>query len=144
MPVDGPQIRRAAGELREMLDRGPALSRRSMGAVLLNCDEAQLFSPKSSLLNRLIAAYLLESGRFTLCPGMVEAVEERDHKYHGLGSPGQRADGGCRSRHPQAWTACDRRNPNRRATAKTARSGLSEHLEGNNLVAQHLGVGAAT
>ena len=24
---------------------------------------------------------LLESGRFTLCPGMVEAVEERDHKY---------------------------------------------------------------
>lgn len=58
----------AAKAVKPSLDA--SLRKRKLGQVLLNCaDEKTLFSGRSSILNRLIAAYLLLDGRFTLHPG---------------------------------------------------------------------------
>jgi hypothetical protein len=66
--------RKAAGKM------SPDLSLRGT-SVDLNCTETQLFSPRSSILNRLIAAYLLNKGAFTLLEkdsGKIKTPPKRD------------------------------------------------------------------
>lgn len=61
-------FRHAAGIVKPALDS--RLLKRKLGRVLLNCPtERDLFSGRSSILNRLIVAYLLIDGRFELFPG---------------------------------------------------------------------------
>ena len=56
--------RSAAAKIADKLDT--KLKARQSGKIWLNCSETDLFSPKSSILNRFIAAYLLNGDRFEL------------------------------------------------------------------------------
>ncbi|HEY0553291.1 MAG TPA: hypothetical protein VGG20_03440, partial [Thermoanaerobaculia bacterium] len=49
---------------------------REVGEVFLNCDRESLFEPRSSILNRLITAWLLENNRFKLLPSPGTIVGE--------------------------------------------------------------------
>lgn len=57
--------------------------RRGLGKIWLNCSPADLFSPKGSVLNRLITAYLHVRGRFELVetPGKIVDLKKEDGVY---------------------------------------------------------------
>jgi hypothetical protein len=51
---------------------------RGFGNIWLNCSETELFSPRSSVLNRLICAYLYNNQRFRLFEGRIVTPIKRD------------------------------------------------------------------
>jgi NAD(P)-binding Rossmann-like domain len=59
----------AAKKIAPALDE--RLPPRGFGKIWLNCSETALFSPQSSILNRLITAYLYEKQRFQLLEGKI-------------------------------------------------------------------------
>jgi hypothetical protein len=68
-------------EIARAIDRAlqDVLPFREVGEVFLNCDGESLFEPRSSILNRLIIAWLLENKRFTLLtpPGVIAGEPEK-------------------------------------------------------------------
>jgi hypothetical protein len=72
---------RAAEKIQLPFDKNKYLAKRRIGPVYLNCTEEQLFSPRASILNRLIVAALLKEKRFELLPGEIAHVTKRDNLH---------------------------------------------------------------
>jgi hypothetical protein len=69
-----PYYLNAAARIADKLDEAPELTARCH-RVWLNCPPGRLFGRSSSILNRLVTAYLLHRGRFQLIEGYVETVK---------------------------------------------------------------------
>lgn len=109
----------AADKISGALDA--VLKPRRLGKISLNCSLGDLFSPKSSVLNRLITAYLYRGRRFELveAPGkIVELKKEVDGGYavtfEGAGAPTtvdnvivrHGPDKALMKSFPRLWAAC--------------------------------------
>ncbi len=68
----------AVSKIADDLDK--KLVKRNVGQVWLNCSEENFFGQGSSVLNRLIATYLYNRGRFTLHSGKIRSVEKNNNK----------------------------------------------------------------
>jgi hypothetical protein len=71
-----PHYLNAAKSIAEKLDQAPELKARSLNQVWLNCPPGRLFGRSSSILNRLVTAYLLHRERFQLIDGYLDTVEQ--------------------------------------------------------------------
>jgi hypothetical protein len=104
-------------------DLEKVLHERKVGVIRLNCTKDKLFSPKSSVLNRLIVAFLLRKGWFGLYEGgeVVTPVAMVDGRYqvHFKDRPGpplpvdeiilrHGPDRALEKGFPEIWKACER------------------------------------
>jgi hypothetical protein len=69
-----PYYLEAAKSIAERLDAAPELKARRLHQVWLNCPPGSLFGRSSSILNRLVTAYLLHRKRFQLIEGHLDTV----------------------------------------------------------------------
>jgi len=74
-----PYYRTAAQRIAEKLNQAPQLRARSLNPIWLNCPPGRLFGRSSSILNRLVTAYLLHRERFHLIDGYLDTVKPEDN-----------------------------------------------------------------
>jgi hypothetical protein len=77
-----PHYLNAAKGIAEMLDAAPELKARRLQRVWLNCPPGSLFGRSSSILNRLVTAYLLHRERFQLIEGYLDTVKPDSDGQH--------------------------------------------------------------
>jgi hypothetical protein len=70
-----PYYLKAAKRIANELEKAPELKPRRLKQVWLNSPPGRLFGRSSSILNRLVAAYLLHRGRFQLIDGYLDTIE---------------------------------------------------------------------
>jgi hypothetical protein len=77
-----PHYLKAAARIADALDGAPDLKPRQLNQVWLNCPPGYLFGRTSSILNRLITAYLLHRKRFKLIDGYLDTIEAKDDRFN--------------------------------------------------------------